>query len=84
MIRTILIAVALGWICMGCGTSGGVKDAGSSVGSVLRAPVDFVSGLGTGLSGSKLSPNRSFEQNWEDGIDDPVFWEDDSEFFSSL
>ncbi len=68
----------------GCAGSGGVRSAGESVGAVLRAPVDLVTGIGRGLSGRRYTPGRAFQQNWQTEEQDPVFWESDAEFFSSL
>ena len=78
-----IIPIFMALACYGC-SSGGAKNAGQSVGNVLRAPVDFVSGLGSGITGSRLTPTRPFTQDWESEESDPVFWEEDETFFRSL
>lgn len=84
MLRKFVIPVVLVLSCYGCSSSGGAKGAGSSVGAVLRAPVDFFAGIGNGVKGGQFSPHRPFNPDFEKQKSDPIFWEDDEQFFSSI
>lgn len=53
------------------------------MGTVLRAPVDLVTGIGRGITGKKYTPGREFRQNRQPQEADSVFWEDKDAFFST-
>lgn len=84
MRRKALFAVILGLMCLSCSTSDNPTTVGSSVGSVLRAPVDFFSGIGNGITGGSFTPHRQFNPDFEKQKSEDIFWEDKSTFFSDL
>jgi len=83
MKKLLFVSLALALVASGCASTGGAKFSGNTVGSALRAPVDFVSGVGSGIAGSRFSAHRPFNPDWEKQKSDPIFWEDDEAFFSS-
>ncbi|MDX9753967.1 MAG: hypothetical protein RBU29_08405 [bacterium] len=83
MLQKVAILMIVAFCCAGC-SSGGAKGVGNSVGSALRAPVDFFAGIGSGMQGGPFSPHRPFNPDFEKQKSDPIFWEDDVQFFSAM
>ena len=84
MRKRFMTAVVAGILCLGCSTAENPTSVGSSVGSVLRAPVDFFSGIGNGITGGSFTPHRQFNPDFEKQKSDEIFWENKETFFSGL
>ncbi|MGI6456476.1 MAG: hypothetical protein ACOX5R_12790 [bacterium] len=78
-----LICVLCLSLLAACSSSGPTR-AGETTGNILRAPVDFFSGLGRGVTGRSHTPLREFQQNWNPEQSDPDFWLNDEQFFADL
>lgn len=79
-----LIILALCAFALSSCASSGAGTAGQTTGNIIRAPYDFVSGLVRGIGGKGRMPLREFRQDWSVSEQDPIFWEREEEFFSSV
>lgn len=76
----LIIGIAMLFAFQSCGAG----SAGQKTGQIIRAPYEFITGLGRGIQGKGRLPLREFRQDWSDPEPDPVFWETDEVFFAEV